>query len=504
MMRQVPRQTFLRGVLGAIAAGALVGSCRSAAPQSPQATSTVTGPAAPQSPQATSAVTGPRNWSELADSIGGRIILPSNGDYTAAKNLFNTRFDDSTPAAVVTVTSAGDVAKAIGFAAENGLKIAARSGGHSYVGDSAANNAMVIDLRQLPGAITFDAATGLATIPAAADLASVQTALGAHARSIPTGSCPTVGVAGLTLGGGLGADARRCGLTCDALVSATVLLPSGETVTAAPRDHDDLYWALRGGGGGHFGIATSFTLRTFPVSDRDVVTLVFPEGAAAQAILGWHNWLSAADRANWGMVNITGSSSGVRCSVVLATSSGGGPAAASDLGAAIGVAPISATTRTLSHMDFVHYFAGGTDATRPRAVVAGSDIIGEMTSAAAESMVAAASAWQQAESSATTVIESLSGAVTDVDPGGTAFPWRRQAAGVQWYTEPPSLATVDAANSWLGDAHQAVRAHSVGGYINYVESGVPAGRYFGGNLERLTAIRQRYDPDALMYSSVSY
>jgi Berberine and berberine like len=155
-------------------------------------------------------------------------------------------------------------------------------------------------------------------------------------------------------------------------------------------------------------------------------------------------------------------------------------------------------------MDFVHYFAGGTDATRPREVVAGSDIIGEMTSAAAESIVAAASAWQQAEGSATTVIESLSGAVTDVDPGGTAFPWRRQAAGVQWYTEPPSPVTVDAANAWLGNAHQAVRAHSVGGYINYVESGVPASRYFDLNLERLTAIRQKYDPDALMYSSVSY
>jgi FAD/FMN-containing dehydrogenase len=490
MTREVSRQAFVRGTLGAVAAGVLLGSCRSTAPQGRQTTSTT--------------AAGPQNWNDLGDSIDGRVILPSNGDYNTAKNLFNTRFDDSTPVAVVTVNSPGDVQKAVAIAAKNGIKIAVRSGGHSYIGDSAANGAMVIDLRQLPGGITYDDGSGLATVSAGADLNSVQPALAAHGRSIPTGSCPTVGVSGLTLGGGLGADARQWGLTCDALVSATVVLPSGETVVAAPDDHDDLYWALRGGGGGHFGVATSFTFRTFPVTDRDVVTLVFPDGAAAQAILGWHKWLSTADRANWGMVNITGSSAGQRCSVLLATPPGDGPGAASDLSVAIGVQPVSDRTETLSHMDFVNYFAGDNDATQPRAVVAGSDIVGEMTSAAAESIVAAASAWPRAVGSATSVVESLSGAISDIDPGGTAFPWRRQAACVHWYTETPAPTTVGAANDWLADAHQAVRAHSAGGYVNYVELGAPAAHYFDDNLARLTTIRQKYDPGTLMYSSVSY
>jgi FAD/FMN-containing dehydrogenase len=488
MTREVSRQAFLRGAFGAITAGVLLGSCRPRAPLAPQTTSTVSAPR-------------DRDWSALAGSIGGHVILPSNGDYANAKNLFNTRFDASTPAAVVAVVSVGDVQKAMAFAATNGIKVTARSGGHSYIGDSAANAAMVIDLRQLPGGTAYDDGSGLATVSAAADLDSVQTALAAHGRSIPTGSCPTVGAAGLTLGGGLGADARQWGLTCDALVSATVVLPSGETVIAAADDHGDLYWALRGGGGGHFGVATSFTFKTFPVADRDVVTLVFPDGAAAQAVLGWHRWLSTADRANWGMVNITGSNTGVRCTVVLATSAGEGPGAAGDLGAAIGVTPVS---QTLSHMDVVHYFAGGTDATRPRAFVAGSDIVAEMTPAAAQSIAAAASAWPQAVGSATTVVESLSGAVSDIDPGGTAFPWRRQAACVQWYTEPPSEATIDAANDWLARAHQAVQPHSAGGYVNYPEPGATAARYFDGNLPRLSAIRQSYDPGALMHSSLSY
>ena len=120
--------------------------------------------------------------------------------------------------------------------------------------------------------------------------------------------------------------------------------------------------------------------------------------------------------------------------------------------AAIGVQPLSTRIRTLNRIDFVHYFEGGAAATQPRAFVAGSDIIGEMTSAAAESIVAAMSAWLQGAGSATAVIESLSGAVGDVGPADSAFPWRRQAACVQWYTEAP----FDTASTWLAGAHAAV------------------------------------------------
>jgi FAD/FMN-containing dehydrogenase len=489
MTLEFSRQTFLRGA-GVLGAGALLGGCRST-------TSGARPTGSPASPA-------PQDWAALDDAIEGRVILPSDGEFATAKALFNSRFDGSRPAAVVTAISIGDVQRAVTFAARNGVKVAARAGGHSYVGDSAPADAMVIDLRQLRGAITYDGGSQLVTIPAAAELNSVQTTLNTYGRSVPAGSCPTVGVAGLTLGGGLGADTRRRGLTCDALVSATVVLPSGESVVATQDDHNDLYWALRGGGGGHFGIVTSFTFRTFPVADRDVVTLVFPEGAAAQAILGWHDWISDADPTNWSMVNVTGSDSGLRCSVVLAASAGDGPAAADDLIAAIGTSATDDTTRTLNHMALVDYFSGGEDATRPRAVVAGSDIVGEMTRDAAESIVAAASARPKGLGSATVVVESLSGAVRDVEPGGTAFPWRREAACLQWYTEPSSPETVDAAREWLTDAHETLGTHSVGGYVNYVEPDMPVARYFGGNLDRLTAIRRTYDPDAVMYSSLRY
>jgi FAD/FMN-containing dehydrogenase len=497
MTREISRQAFVRGALGA-AAGALLGSCQSTAAPGPQ-----TPPAGPGS-KTPRVVEAPRDWTALDEAIDGRVILPSTTGYAEAKNLFNTRFMTSAPAAVVAVTSTDDVQKAVAFAATNDIKVAVRSGGHSYIGASAANSAVVIDLRQLPGGVSYADGRGLATVSAAADLHSVQTALAMHGRSIPSGTCPTVGVAGLTLGGGLGSDTRRSGLTCDALVSASVVLPSGEAVTASRDDHADLFWALRGGGGGNFGVVTAFTFRAFPVADRDVVTLVLPAGKTEQALVGWHEWQRTADRAVWGMVNITVGSGSGGCTIVLATPQGDGPSRAPDLIAAMGVKPDSFRTRTLNRIDFVHYFEGGADATRPRAFVAGSDILGEMTPAAAESIVAATSAWPQSAGAASTIIESLSGAVSDVDPGDTAFPWRRHAVSVQWYVETPSPASIDAANEWLARAHEAVQANSVGGYVNYVEPDTAASRYFGGNLVRINAIRQRYDPDGLMYSGINY
>jgi FAD/FMN-containing dehydrogenase len=484
-MTRIPRKAFLRAALGA-SAGVLLGSCRSTATHGPTA-----------SP----GVVGAQGWSALAGSIEGQVILPSGADYAAAKKPFNSRFDNSAPAAIVSVKSTEDIRKAVAFAAKNGFKVASRGGGHSYLGASAADGVMVIDLRRLPDGITYDDRGGLATISPAAELDSVQTALAAHGRLIPSGSCPTVGVAGLTLGGGLGSTARQWGLTCDALVSASVVLPSGEAITATPGDHVDLFWALRGGGG-NFGVVTSLTFRTFPTTERDVVTLVFPEGSTEQAILGWSRWLSDADQGIWGMVNVTVGAGSSGCTIVLATPPGDGRARARDISAAIGVPPVSNASRTLDPADFFHYFEGGEQATHPRAFVAGSDIVEEMTPPTAQAIVAATTAWPRDTGSATAVIESLSGAVRNIPPGGTAFPWRRHAACIQWYVETASPTLVAAANAWLATAHKTMGANSVGGYVNYVEAGSGAARYFGENLARRNAVRQQYDPSGLMYSVI--
>ncbi|SBS77085.1 FAD linked oxidase domain protein [uncultured Mycobacterium sp.] len=479
MSGEISRQAFVRRALGGLAGAALLGSCRSVTPQA------VSSPSPP-------------DWNALGGQLDGRLIMPSSADYGAAKGVFNSRFAGSSPVAVVAVASIADVQKAVAFAATNNIGVSARGGGHSYIGASVLDATLVIDLRRLPGGIGIDAARNLVTVPPATDLDSVQTQLAASGRSIPSGSCPTVGVAGLTLGGGLGSDARRCGLTCDALVSASLVLPTGAVVTASADDHDDLFWALRGGGGGNIGVVTSLTFRTFAAADRDVVTMTFPMESAAAVMVGWHSWLNAAARDIWGMVNITAGDGPARCTVILAAPPGTGSSVAGDMLAATGLSASSTHTRTLNRLDFVHYFEGGDAARVPRAFVAGSDIVDEMTSAAADSIVAAMSAWPPSAGSATAVVESLSGAVDDIDPAGSAFPWRRQAASVQWYTEAAS----DAATSWLSAAHRALGSASVGGYINYPEAGDPLARYLGPNLQRFNTIRQQYDPAGLMRSGI--
>lgn len=189
---------------------------------------------------------------------------------------------------------------------------------------------------------------------------------------------------------------------------------------------------------------------------------------------------------------------------MLATPARDGPSRARELSGTIGVQPITNRSRTLGRVDFVRYFEGDADARRPRAFVAGSDIVKEMTEGAADSIVEAMAAWPESAGSATAIIESLSGAVRDVAPGDTAFPWRRHAASVQWYVETPSPATVDSANEWLVRPHEAVQANSVGGYVNYVEHDIPAARYFDGNMVQLNVVRHKYDPGGFMYSGMSY
>ncbi len=192
---------------------------------------------------------------------------------------------------MVTVSSQADVQKAVAFATANNLKIAPRGGGHSYIGASSANGTMVLDLRGLPGGANFDSGSGNVTVTPATNLYAVQQACAGAGRAIPAGSCPTVGIAGLALGGGMGADSRHAGLTCDALQSATVVLPSGDVVTASANDNPDLFWALRGGGGGNFGVTTSMTFATFATGDNDVVRLDFPPSSAVQVLTGWQSWL---------------------------------------------------------------------------------------------------------------------------------------------------------------------------------------------------------------------
>ena len=481
-MKTFSRQTFVRGAVSALATSGVLGTVRAGADPSGGAGA---------------------GWENLASAIGGRVLVPSSGSsFTTGKQVFNALYDGSTPAAVVAVSSQQDVQKAVAFAAANKLKVAPRGGGHSYIGASTAAGTMVLDLRGLPGGVSFDQASGSVTVPAATGLYAIQQTLAGAGRAIPTGTCPTVGVAGLTLGGGMGADCRRAGLACDALQSATVVLPSGDVVTASANDNPDLFWGLRGGGGGNFGVTTSMTFATFATADSDVVRVNFPPADAAHVLTGWQSWLSAADRNTWGLVTLSVSPNQGDCHILATCPAGSGAGVADSIKAAVGLQPSGIENKTLSHMDLVMHLAGGSSTSSPRAFVAGSDVIGTVNSAAAQAIIAAIGKWPPAAGSASVIVDTLSGAVGDVDPAATAFPWRKHFAVAQWYVETSGQTST--ATQWVGAAHQAVQPYSVGGYVNYFEPNTSAARYFGANLSRLTSVRQKYDPNRVMFSGLDF
>ncbi len=253
MAREISRQTFLRGAAGALAAGTILGSVRAIA-----------------EPLAT-------GWEGLSAAIGGHLILPDNGQFGAAKQVFNTNYNDSRPAAIATPTSVADVQKAMQFAAANKLQVAPRSGGHSYIGASTANGALVFDLRQLPGGVDYDAASGQVTATACDESVRPAPNVGRRRPRNPDGYVPVGRCCRTRPRRRTGRPVPTCGPALRRADVGTVVLPGGQTVTASAVENPDLFWALRGGGGGNFGVTTSLTFATFPISDVDVVNVHYPD-----------------------------------------------------------------------------------------------------------------------------------------------------------------------------------------------------------------------------------
>ncbi len=443
-------------------------------------------------------VTGPTraDWRALAASIDGELVRRNTRDYDTVKQLFDPRFDTVRPLAIVEAASAHDVKEAIAFAQRFGLPARPRSGRHSYVGASTVGDGLVIDVGQMTST-TYDASSLLAMVGAGARLYGVHAALATHGRSIPTGTCPTVGAAGLTLGGGLGVDSRAYGLTCDRVRSLTVVTADGVIRTVDATRNRDLFWACRGGGGGNVGIVTSLTYATHPARDMGFFLVTFPWSTASRVVRGWGRRVRQMPRTSWMNLHLeAGADGSTRVRVVGVCRAGDEGVEAAAVQRAVGVDGTTVSTFQKSFLDGVTFLGGGTTSAR-QAFAAGSDVIGAMTqdlSRALPSVVAARAANHQ---SAAVILDPLTGAVRDLGVGATAFPWRRHLANIQWYVGLPShptAAAVSSASGWIADAHHAIGAASVGGYVNYLEPHRPVGSYYGANLARLRRIKQQRDP----------
>ncbi|WP_194817474.1 FAD-dependent oxidoreductase [Nocardia sp. XZ_19_385] len=431
------------------------------------------------------------DWSRLSARLHQPLLLPADSEYATAKQLFDPRFDGAHPAAVVRATATEDVRAAVLFANDHDLPIAVRGGGHSYVGASAADDALVLDLRQLDD-ITYD--NGVAVIGAGASLYRIQADLARHGQTLPLGTCPTVGIAGLTLGGGLGVETRLYGFTCDRLIEATLVLADGSVAKVSAADRPELFWALRGGGGG-LGVLTSLTFRTCPAAPKDIVRLTFPGAVAQQVLTGWARWLPETGRTAWASVEVSADGTGaVDCAVLLVCAAGTGTTTAARLAGIVGAAPVGTHHRTLGHLDAVLSLAGGQSDMPRTSTVAGSDVVAEFSPALADAVVEAVAARSSAGGRGMVLVDPLDGAVRDLLPDATACPWRDHSAVLQWIATD----ALDDGAAWIDRAHRLVAPHSAGGYVNYLEPAQPADRYFAANTNRLTEIRSAVDPHGRM------
>jgi FAD/FMN-containing dehydrogenase len=220
---------------------------------------------------------------ELQRAIDGDVVLPGSPDYESVRKPVMARFEDLRPAAVVRCVAPADVAATLAITGRLGLPTAIRSGGHSVAGRSSTDG-VVLDVTPM-GSVAV--AGEVATVGAGVRLGELYDALATQGLTIPAGCGPSVGIAGLTLGGGLGILGRKHGLTCDHLLAAQVVLADGRVVDCDEHHDGGLFWALRGAGGGHFGVVTSLVFRTLPALATTVFHLVWPPAAAAAVVQAW-------------------------------------------------------------------------------------------------------------------------------------------------------------------------------------------------------------------------
>jgi FAD/FMN-containing dehydrogenase len=507
------RQLFRRaGALAAVAGPAIVlGSCGRGEP--PPVTVPTT-------------VGGPPNWGALASSLQGSVVLPTDATFATDKLLFDTRFDGLSPAAIAFCRSPTDVQRCVDFARRSGVQLTARSGGHSYAGYSTCPG-LIVDVT---GMADVTVATGsTAVVGAGARLIDIYGTLGTAGVLLPGGSCPTVGIAGLTLGGGIGVLGRRYGLACDNVSSLDIVTADGRLVTCDAEQNPDLYWASRGGGGGNFGIVTSFTFDVHPIPDIALFTLDWPWASAGTVLDAWLRWLPSTPDELWANCQLdssggTGGGPSVKVTGVYAGAVSDCAAALAPLISAVAVAPSDQFVGPETYERAMMIEAGCEDLSVAQCHLPSQNAAGTLdrsTFAAASAYVfepfpaAALDAATQAVADASPapfggalIFNAYGGAIARVPGDATAFAHRDASAGIQYYASwDPSApgSVVDAATAWLASTSSALDPYTQGAYVNYIDPAQPdyLTAYYGTNLARLVDVKRAVDPDDVFHFAQS-
>jgi FAD/FMN-containing dehydrogenase len=460
-------------------------------------------------------------WSTFASSLQGSLVRRGSAQYPASYRLYNTRFDSIQPAAIAYCASPADVQSGLSFASKFTLPLAPRAGGHSYAGYSTTTG-LVLDVTRM-NSITINANNATATIGAGARLIDVYSALAQQNLALPAGSCATVGIAGLTLGGGVGVLGRKFGLTSDNLLSAQIVLADNRILTCDANQNADLFWALRGGGGGNFGVVTSFTFRVHPVTAISVFTLRWSWPNASAIFAAWQNWAPQAPDELWSncWLQSNDNKSASPAIVVNGVFVGSVNALNTQLQQLIDLVKVAPTSSYVSASDLLNtmlleagcygktvsqcHLPGQTpdgqllrDSTNYR-----SDYFAQPLSNQAIALLVNAISQRQSSSilgAGGVGFDAYGGAINRIPANATAFVHRNALFCAQYAASRnanDSASVVSANLQWLNDLWQAMRPYTNGeAYQNYIDPDLPDWQhaYYGSNLSRLQQIKKIYDP----------
>jgi hypothetical protein len=448
-------------------------------------------------------------WYGLASRLRGRLLRPQDILYPAAAIINATRYMRDRPAGIAICAVPEDAAVCVAWARDNGIPFAVRSGGHNYGGFSNSEG-LVIDVKGMRS-VSVDPAAGTVTVAGGANNADVGDALKSYGVYFPGGRCPKVGVSGLTLGGGWGFSNRYLGMTCDSLVSTEVVTASGDIVTASETEHPDLFWAVRGGAGGNFGVHTSFTYNVVPTREVTAFQLSWSGGGTTTLIDAIMRFQLDAPR-ELGLRVAVRSQSRMPLSKPAPLDLDviglywGPPADVEEL-----LAPVErvqpAEARTVAGMGFpaARAFLSATTPEGTYQVKTGF-VQGALPAAGIVTMLEWIGTMPGVPSRAqesTAGLYCWGGAVNDLAPDANAFVHRNAdflfKCEVLW--EPEDDPDLIVANlDWVEGYHRAMQPYLAGGaYQNFTDRGQDdwPRAYYGQNLERLIEAKRAWDPDNL-------
>jgi FAD/FMN-containing dehydrogenase len=438
----------------------------------------------------------------LAEILRGRVVRPTDGDYDSLRALYNGMIDKR-PQMIAQCTDAADVIAAVNFGREKGLLIAVRGGGHNGPGLGSCDDGLLIDLSMMKGVHVDPSAREIRAEPGCTQ-GDVDHAAHAFGLATPAGIVSTTGIAGLTLGGGMGYLSRKHGLAIDNLIAADVVLADGSFVTASETEHADLFWALRGGGG-NFGIVTSFLFRAHPVNTVYGGPIFWEARHAGAVMRAYRDFLQTAPREFSFFVGLKRVPSvdpfpkdfwsAKACAIIGCYN---GP---KEEGQAVLAPLLDALPEPIFNwVDQIPFPAMQSmfDPFFPKGLqwYWKGDFVTSLSEEAIDTHIAQAA---KAPSELSLMhLYPINGAVNEVDEGAMAWnarqaTWSMVIAGVD-----PDPGNAPAVKQWAKDYWAAVHPFNAkGGYVNFMmddegEERVQAS--YGANYQRLAAIKAKYDP----------